>query len=147
MKTKFLSIIILSISFISCNQSTSPNYKTQASPYSGMWSVKLSGDITGAATLPVDEKGIINNGIPAFYFDSLEIITYLNSGIQSNGDFKSDFYCSKTFRYNNIVSNIYSTAGNFIGSFKDSTASGNYDITLNNNFHFNGTWSAKKFKL
>ncbi len=140
-------ILIFPLLLISCKQPVEPIYQTAKSNYAGMWNISLTGNLTGSATIIVDDKGKIENGIPINYYNNLEVTTYLNNYVSEDGKFKSDFYCSKNFLINNEVLTIQSTDGNFIGTFKDSTASGNYDIIINNSTRYLGTWSAYKYKL
>ncbi len=146
MLLKRILILFVLIFYFGCNNPTTPNFQSPINSYNGLWSVHLTGDINGSATFVVDEKGKIENGIPLNYIDSLEIITYVNDYIKDDGSFKSTFFCSKTIYSPNDVLILYSTSGNFVGNFKDSTGKGDYSITLNKLLPFSGTWSAVKIK-
>lgn len=120
---------------ISCSDPLSSNDLIQDKiQYSGSWVIYLTGDLTGAATIPVQNSGGIHNGVP-INFGVANVITYIKGQVASNGTLRAEFYNSFVKDSIKIISD-----GSFKGTFNDSTCNGSYNLMTNDTLNYSGTW-------
>lgn len=144
---KALIIILISFFIISCNdEPLNPFYNIDPNPFNGNWQIKTSGDLAGAATIPVNSVGSINNGIPIIFYNLVKVNIYIKGTIEPSGKLEAIFYNNYIIEIDSLNIIVSSFDGSFNGTFQDSTANGNYNLTLDNQDSFTGTWEAFRLK-
>ena len=131
----FYSLLLIAYSFTSCSDPLTTDTLIQDEiAYSGFWEVHLSGDLSGAATIPIRTQGEIHNGVP-INFGVASVITYIKGQVDNNGSLQAEFYNSFVKDTIKIISD-----GTFTGTFSDSSCSGQYHLITNDTLSYSGTW-------
>lgn len=136
--------ILVIFLFLGCTKDeiTFTSLAPPINPYSGDYSIDLSGDLEGKATIPIRENGRINNGIPVIFYASFKINIYIDGWINADGTIDGAFYCNRVFETPTGPISIKSSVGDFKGSF--SSGNGTYSISIINDKTYSGNWTAIK---
>lgn len=140
---KTLIIILISLLVISCNdESLNPFFNTDPNPFNGYWKIQTTGDLTGAATIYVNSTGSVHNGIPIVFYNLINVNIYIKGTVEPSGKLDAEFYNNYTIEIDSLNIIVSSFDGLLDGTFRDSTASGSYNLTLDNQDSFAGIWEA-----